>query len=170
MREGRLHKGKPEDIPQAGERHPFSRAVRSTESAMQENREREEDGSLSFLRILKRNRAGEKSRRDFLWYCVQISHEMLWECDASSHRFHCLDVAIPSEPRERILLLKATRGRVRTPKASRNPAQQPDFVTALLSVYTSPGAIQCGAVQCNFLKRLVRIEKDCDRAFIDQFY
>jgi hypothetical protein len=28
--------------------------------------------------------------------------------------------------------LKATRGRVRTPKASRNPAQQPDFVTALL--------------------------------------
>jgi hypothetical protein len=33
--------------------------------------------------------------------------------------------------------LKATRGRVRTPKASRNPAQQPDFVTALLSVYTS---------------------------------
>jgi hypothetical protein len=29
--------------------------------------------------------------------------------------------------------LKATGGRVRTPKASRNPAQQPDFVTALLS-------------------------------------
>ena len=66
--------------------------------------------------------------------------------------------------------LKATRGRVRTPKASRNPAQQPDFVTALLSVYTSPGAIQCGAVKCNFLERFVRIQEDCDRAFIDQFY
>jgi hypothetical protein len=58
MREGRLHKGKPEDVPKAGERHPFSRAVRSTESAMQENREREEDGSLS----LSEN-SQEKSRR-----------------------------------------------------------------------------------------------------------
>jgi len=46
MHEGRLHKRKPEDIPQAGQRNSFSRAVRSTESAVQEDNRREEDPSL----------------------------------------------------------------------------------------------------------------------------
>ena len=32
-------------------------------------------------------------------------------------------------------------------------------------------ASRCGAgSSCNFLERFVRIEEDCDRAFIDQFY
>ncbi len=37
MREGRLHKRKPEDVSQTGQRSSFCRAVRSVESAMQEN-------------------------------------------------------------------------------------------------------------------------------------
>src|SRR5438034_4990730 len=39
-----------------------------------------------------------------------ISHEVLWECGASSHRFSSVRPVSP----------KATRGRGRTPKASRN--------------------------------------------------
>jgi hypothetical protein len=71
--------------------------------------------------------------------------------------------------------LKATGGRVRTPKASRNPAQQPDFVTALLSFIQArqqPNAPRLNARSPDAvgLERFVRIQEDCDRAFIDQFY
>ena len=49
MRESRLHYGKPEDIPKTGERNSFCTAVRSVESAVSENDQREEDRSLIFV-------------------------------------------------------------------------------------------------------------------------
>ena len=36
VHEGRLHKGKPEDVPKTGERNSLCTAVRSVESAMSE--------------------------------------------------------------------------------------------------------------------------------------
>ena len=48
MHEGRLHKRKPEDIPQTNQGNSFGRAVRPTESAVPEDRECEEDPSLIY--------------------------------------------------------------------------------------------------------------------------
>ena len=58
MHEGWLHQRKPEDIPQPGQGNSFGRAVRSVESAVQENGEREEDRSL-----IKSGNPKTKSRR-----------------------------------------------------------------------------------------------------------
>jgi hypothetical protein len=46
MHEGGMHKGKPENIPETGERNSFRRAVRSAQSAVQKVCERKENRDL----------------------------------------------------------------------------------------------------------------------------
>jgi hypothetical protein len=128
MHEGWLHQGKSEDVPETGQRNSFDRAVHPAESAVREKREREEDASLIFLVAFKPNRAVEKSRRDF---CLRVFF-------AGRHKFRAKRFRSAVRPRIAFILStlvfpmrtsepntafrKATRGRVRTPKASRNLA------------------------------------------------
>jgi hypothetical protein len=62
MYEGRLHEGKPANIPEAGQGNSFRRTIRSVKSGVQAG-EREENSSLispvgAHLIILKQDRAG----------------------------------------------------------------------------------------------------------------
>jgi hypothetical protein len=85
MHESRLHKGKSEDVLETGQGNSFGGPVRSAESAVQEKREREEDSSLiSGLIVFKRNRAVEKSRRDFV--SAQLDQQRSRELVSKSFR------------------------------------------------------------------------------------
>ena len=148
MRESRLHKGKPKDISKTGQRDSFNRAVRSVESAMQENREREKDPSLISV----------NNSQDF--FCAPIAFQPCY-CHTSRLDFarsalgvRCVlaSLSLPTlpsqyQPQDRGMLLKATRGRVRTPKASRNLAPQPGLYRSRFSFAQGAAAIQRAAAE-----------------------
>jgi hypothetical protein len=77
MHEGRLHEGKPEDIPQTGQRNSFGRAVRSTESAVSENREREEDPGLIYSDSFQTGSRREKNHGAIFFGHSECSEESM---------------------------------------------------------------------------------------------
>jgi hypothetical protein len=86
MYEGRLHEGKPANIPEAGQGNSFRRTIRSVKSSVQAG-EREENSSLispvgARLIILKQRSRRKKSRRDFISSCCW----QRWSINASPNK------------------------------------------------------------------------------------